>query len=205
MTTAPGRLIQMLEDVVRAFVRSDIAHAIAGGMAVAAHGLPRGTKDIDFLIDYNDIDRAETALRALGFERAAEAAGDGFARFVRHPLPDLPEIAEWVDLLLARQELGRGLIRDAIRDPVSWQGMELVVVSPAGLVLMKLLACVDDPSRVQDRADIVGLLQIHADTIDVHWIQLNAGLLGEAYAHAYQQLAAQSRVRTQPSGPSHGL
>jgi hypothetical protein len=65
MTTAPARLMEMLQDVVRAFLHAGVAHAIAGGMAVSAHGLPRGTRDVDFLIDNDDLQRAEAALQLL--------------------------------------------------------------------------------------------------------------------------------------------
>ncbi len=201
MTAAPSRLIQMLQDVVRTFDRSNIAHAIVGGMAVAAHGLPRATKDIDFLIDHADSQRADAALRALGFERESAAGGDGFARYVRHPSPEIPEITEWVDLLLARHDIGRTLLRDAAVDSVTWQGMNLPVVSPAGVVLMKLHASVDDPTRLQDRADIIGLLQLHRDTIDELWIQHHAEQMGVAYADAYRTLAAEADTREHPSRP----
>ena len=67
MSTAPSRLVEMLREVAAAFSQRKVAHAIVGGMAVAAHGLPRATKDVDFLIDHAHAGGADETLRALGF------------------------------------------------------------------------------------------------------------------------------------------
>lgn len=197
MTTAPGRLVRMLKDVATAFMRADVAHAVAGGMAVAAHGLPRATKDIDFLIDMRDLDRARAALRSLGFGSAG-AGGAGFERFVRHPLPDLPEVSEWVDLLCARRDSGRTLLRLAAESPLRWEGSELRVVPVEGLILMKLLAMHDDPSRLQDRMDIIGLLRLHGDRMDMAWLRQAAADLGE---HHVEQL--ESLLQERPQDERH--
>ncbi len=185
--TPPTRLKQILGDVVRALARAKVRHALAGGMALAAHGVPRATKDIDFLIDADDEQAADHALGELGFTR--EVPGQGFARYVRHPLPELPGITEWVDLLYARRELGRRLLQDAQSDPIAWDsGSSLTVVPVNGLILMKLMAMVSDPRRVQDRQDILDLLRQHSTDLQHSWISTEAAKLGEAYEQAWRQL-----------------
>jgi hypothetical protein len=54
--------------VVKAFDVANIEYAICGGLAVAIHGFPRGTKDIDVLIQETDLDRAKRAAETVGFD-----------------------------------------------------------------------------------------------------------------------------------------
>jgi hypothetical protein len=205
MTTSPGRLVQMLLDVAAAFGRRKVTHAVAGGMAVAVHGIPRATKDIDFLIDHSDAPDAEYALRSLGFAPMEGGAGAGFVRYVRHPVPGVPEITEWVDLLLARHEIGRSLLRNAAADPVAWEGIHLPVVSAEGIVLMKVLAIANDPARPQDRGDIIGLLRIHREGIDRSWIEDSAKAFGANYADIFNALAVEADADRKPGPPGFTL
>lgn len=203
MTAAPERLIQMVKDVARAFSRSGVQHAVAGGMAVSAHGYPRATKDVDFLIDSRDSDHATLALRELGFSRLPEASGEGFMRFVRHPLPELPELSEWVDLLCASQPTGRRLLQQATEHPIAWQDSSLAVVSVEGLILMKLIACVDSPARLQDRVDILTLLRGEPGRIDLGWLREATAALGDRYVRELDILLEQAAaVDAPPPGPS---
>lgn len=136
-------------------------------------------------------------------------AGDdqGFVRYVRHPLPEVPEITEWVDLLLARQPIGRLLLMRAGNEPVLWQGIKLPVVSAEGLVLMTVLASVDDPSRRRDDEDIIGLLKLHPAAIDRQWVESSARTLGERYANSsnsHPHLTPHSSPRPSNSGCDPG-
>ncbi|MFA5683021.1 MAG: nucleotidyl transferase AbiEii/AbiGii toxin family protein [Lysobacteraceae bacterium] len=203
-TIPPARLRQILDDVTRALTRKNIRHALAGGMALAAHGIPRATKDLDFLIDAADEQAADRALDELGFNR--EIRGQGFARYVRRPLKELPEIAEWVDLLYARRELGRQLLGEAQKVPIARDdGPPLAVVPVDGLILMKLMAMVADPSRVQDRQDILDLLQHHGADLHHTWIATEAATLGTAYEHLWQQLLNAHQRGPSSPGPIEGL
>jgi len=199
VSIAPNRLVEMLREVTAAFGGRKVSHAVAGGMAVAAHGLLRATKDVDFLVDAADSLLADAAMRGLGFAAPLESAGGSFKRYVRHPLPELPELTEWVDLLLVRQEIGRDLLRRAAAAPLHWQGIDLPIVSLEGLLLMKVLAVVDNPSRHQDRGDIIGLLRLHPTRIDRSWIESAARNLGDLHAQTFNNLAAEAdRIK----GPS---
>jgi ribosomal protein L12E/L44/L45/RPP1/RPP2 len=198
MTTSATRLVEMLREVVAAFSKSQVAHAVAGGMAVAAHGHPRATKDIDFLIDHADAERADEALKVLGFAPASEDRSAGFLRYSRRPLPSMPQLVEWVDLLLARQPIGRRLIEQASLNPVQWQGIELPIVSAEGVVLMKLLACVADPSRGHDRGDIIALLRARGASFDRAWVQDAAASLGDRHAEEFRALTDEADAPVSP-------
>jgi len=54
--------------VCNALQEAKIPYAIVGGYAVALHGIPRGTIDIDFVIQwtYENLKKAEEALKKLG-------------------------------------------------------------------------------------------------------------------------------------------
>lgn len=162
MPISPTRLKQMLADIVSALRARGVGHAVAGGMAMAVHGEARATKDLDLLIAAGDAGAADGAMRSLGFVPGVERAG--FVRYVRHPLPELPELSEWADLLFARHAFGLRLLHEAQQSPKPWEaGLALPVVSPSGLILMKALAYAQDPSRLQDLADIQTLLRHVAD------------------------------------------
>ncbi len=61
--------MSLLERLVKALNQSKIPYAIVGGVAVALHGAPRGTIDIDIVIKHTAefFKSAETCLKGLGF------------------------------------------------------------------------------------------------------------------------------------------
>jgi hypothetical protein len=61
--------MSMLERLVAALNQSKIPYAIVGGVAVALHGAPRGTIDIDIVIKHTAdfFQSVETCLKGLGF------------------------------------------------------------------------------------------------------------------------------------------
>lgn len=61
--------MSLLERLVAALGQSKIPYAIVGGVAVALHGAPRGTIDIDIVIKHTAecFKSVETCLKGLGF------------------------------------------------------------------------------------------------------------------------------------------
>jgi hypothetical protein len=124
-------------------------------------------------------------------------------RFVRHPLPELPELSEWVDLLCASRPTGRRLLQQATEHPIAWQDSSLAVVSVEGLILMKLIACVDSPARLQDRVDILTLLRGEPGRIDLGWLREAIAALGDRYVRELDILLEQAAAVDAPQpGPS---
>ncbi len=66
-------------DLLAEFARCGVRFAVVGGYAVAHHGRPRATKDLDILVSgrADNLDRAATALAAFG---APGAVVDGVRR-----------------------------------------------------------------------------------------------------------------------------
>lgn len=56
-----------LKGVVGTLTRAKIPFAVCGAFAVAIHGHPRATRDIDLLIEEDRVEDAFSALRTLGF------------------------------------------------------------------------------------------------------------------------------------------
>ena len=59
----------LLAKLVKALEKSEVEYAIVGGVALALHGAPRGTVDIDFVIRHTEkgFIAVEAALKNLGF------------------------------------------------------------------------------------------------------------------------------------------
>ena len=116
-----------------------IPHAIIGGIAVGAHGAPRATKDVDFLVNERD---AFSGTRILSFREGVPIAVGGIT--IDYLTPEgAPYVAP---LTLALHNA-----------PVS-EGMPVIDLEP--LVLMKLHA-----GRRHDFDDVCRLLE-QADTED---------------------------------------
>jgi predicted nucleotidyltransferase len=58
----------VLSDAVEAIEQEEIPYVLIGGLATAAYGRPRPTKDVDFLVRLDDTDRTIKALEKAGFE-----------------------------------------------------------------------------------------------------------------------------------------
>ena len=64
-------LYDELRAILEALEQAQIPHALVGGLAVAVWGAPRATKDIDLLIQRQDLPGALEAARGCGFTLAA--------------------------------------------------------------------------------------------------------------------------------------
>jgi hypothetical protein len=123
-----------------------IPYAVAGAVALAAHGVPRATTDIDLLIEPQDLGRACAVARGRGFvfEALPMRFGDGME--VQRLTRIEGEEALTVDYLLVNENL-----------QAVWAGRERIetglgplwVVSRQGLIQMKTWA-----GRDRDLVDV---------------------------------------------------
>ena len=126
-----------LISLVRAFDAAGLPYALCGGLAMAAHGWPRSTMDIDFMIEPVRLEEAKQVARQLGFnhEPGTVALQQGtitLVRLVKFSGEDfLP-----LDLILA----GPGLVEVwTSRETLPTAAGPLSVVSRQGLIAMKKL------------------------------------------------------------------
>ena len=138
---------------------SAVDYAICGGVALAIHGAPRATKDIDLLAREADLPRLRNVLRTCGFTIEAlpmtfSSSGISILRFTKIE-PDGRTLM--VDVLLAEaalESVWQTRTRVAFERPDAPDSV-LWVVSRAGLITLKLAA-----SRPQDIVDIQRLEEV---------------------------------------------
>jgi hypothetical protein len=144
-----------LERLVDAFEADEVGYAVCGGLALAVHGHPRATKDVDLLVQPHDVDRAIEVAKRVGFDIPARKMTFGLRTGTPREMkrlskldPDTGTLMS-LDLIVVNPEL-EDVWEDRVR--VMWRERPLVVVSRAGLATMKRIA-----GRKQDLADLAKL------------------------------------------------
>src|SRR5215204_1728281 len=142
-------LLDEFRSITEALNDAGIDYAVCGGWAMAIHGLPRATIDIDLLISADDVECAWELAKRHGYdvEGLPLHFADGIVEIRRISRIDR-ESKQLVtlDFLLVTEGL-----RDVweSRYEISWVEGATWVVSTDGLIKLKLLA-----GRKQDLADI---------------------------------------------------
>src|SRR5262249_25606181 len=104
-------LIAELEALVASFERAAIEYALGGGLAVAVHGHPRATMDIDVLVAPDQLANAIRVAREAGFDVPARkmvfGLREGRSREMQRVSKVDPETQELVslDLIVVGPEL----------------------------------------------------------------------------------------------------
>jgi hypothetical protein len=127
-----------------------IPHALCGGLALAIHGHPRATRDIDFLVPGEAVENALSALKLAGFTLRAG------------PIPlgtntDKPRRLFRATKVFSTEHLTVDLLEAAptysnawsTRQEFVWNGKPLSIVSRQGLIEMKKLS-----TRPKDLVDV---------------------------------------------------
>jgi len=125
-------------------------YALCGGVALAFHGYPRFTKDIDLLVRAEDLQKVREAVAACGFKieggRVPFRLGKPDEQIIHRVSKIQGHEALTLDLMIVNpglEEIWRS------RGMFDWKGRPVKVVSREGLVKMKRLA-----GRPQDLADV---------------------------------------------------
>ena len=147
-------LNEVLRKVVTVLDRLEIRHALIGGLAVAAHGSIRATKDVDLIIDLSlqAAPSLEQSLRDNGFQATfyRGAVDDPIAGVLRLTVPVAgAEVS--CDLLFASRAWQTRAVRNAVSIDL---GNHVVrVAQPADLFLLKLYA--GGPQDLMDAAELL--------------------------------------------------
>lgn len=138
-----------LEAIVSALEAAELPYAICGGVAVAVHGHPRATTDIDMIVPAEHLDEILRTVRGLGYVLVAApmhfSSGIEVRRVSRIEGGELFTL-DVMPVTPALREVWEG------RQSVRWRGNPLRIVSREGLFSMKRLA-----GRAQDLADLEAL------------------------------------------------
>lgn len=144
-------LEEELRVLIEAMDAAAVPYALCGGLAVAIHGHPRATIDIDLMVEERDVIRAREVVRTLGYRFDAKPMTfqDGAVPIHRASKIDTDGEVLMVDLLVVTPATVNAW--DS-RQTHEWSGRPLTVVSREGLIALKRLR-----SSPQDLADIAAL------------------------------------------------
>src|SRR5256885_4793575 len=141
-------LEDQLKELIGKFEKHKIEYALCGGLAMAVHGLPRATVDLDFLIESASWVRVEEVGNKLGFTLKASpmsfAQGSIEIRRISKIDPDQNVLT--LDALLVTPAIADVW---ASRQQIPWENGKIWVVSREGLIKLKRMS-----GRPQDNADI---------------------------------------------------
>ena len=144
-------LYEELIAILDLLAKHDVDHALCGGLAVALHGYPRFTKDIDLLIPPGEAERVAEFLADAGFVFCAgrvpfDVGGPNEREIFRLSKIDADGDVLTLDFLIVNDALQEAW---ETRELFEWQGRQISVVSVSGLATMKRMA-----GRDQDLLDL---------------------------------------------------
>ncbi|MFY9553368.1 MAG: nucleotidyl transferase AbiEii/AbiGii toxin family protein [Blastocatellia bacterium] len=142
-------LYEEFKSIISALDEEKIDYALCGGLAMAVHGLPRATIDIDLLVLAERLDEAKSVVRSLGYtiEALPMSFSKGAIEIRRLSKIDPTD----GDLLMVDFLVVTPAIADAWnnRIRVASKKSTVSVVSPEGLIALKSFR-----RSAQDIADI---------------------------------------------------
>jgi hypothetical protein len=172
--------------IARALEELEIAYAICGGLAVAAHGHVRVTADVDVLLRAEGLQRFKD--RWLGRGWVEQFSGSRGMKDVEHGVN--------IDVVLTGDFPGDGKPAPvAFPDPatVAIDVGDGKIVSLPALIDLKLASGMTAPHRLQDFADVIALVRANALPLDLA-DDLNA-YVREKYRELWQHAQAKDERR----------
>ena len=144
---------QELKELTDALDARAVDYALCGGVALAIHGVPRATQDIDLLVLPEDLAHLRETAHACGF--VLESIPMDFASGIT--IQRFTNLIDGQPLMLDALLVGGPLDRVwEDRRSAEIEGGRVRVVSREGLVALKLAA-----GRPQDLVDVQRLNEVH--------------------------------------------
>ncbi len=151
-------------DLVSALEARKIPYALCGGMAVALHGVVRGTMDVDLVIslELKTLTETERLLKELGLQSRIPVTAKEIFHF-RHEYIEKKNLIAWsfvdhrdpshvVDILLTQD------LKELEKVAVSAFGKKIWILSISSLIQTK-----EHTERAQDLADIKALKLLQSE------------------------------------------
>lgn len=149
-----GRLRGTLRRLTQRLDAEEIPYALLGGLALAEHGYPRLTEDIDLLLTPSGLERFRQRLVGRGYRPAFQGAQKSFRD---------TETGVRIEIVTAGEYPGDGLPKPvAFPDPttpditVEIEGLRVVTLET--LIELKLASGMSAPHRLRDLADVQDLI-----------------------------------------------
>ncbi len=158
-------LERVLRQLAERFRASDVRYGLMGGYAVAIHGHPRTTVDLDFLVARADLEKIDAILHDMGYEILHRS--ENVSQF-----SSSKEEAGEIDFIHAFREASVKMLDRAVPVKLFPEGPPVLVLGVEDVIGMKIQAIVNAPHRKShDLADIQHLVEVHRDSIDWELIE----------------------------------
>jgi len=144
-----------LEGLIDAFEAAGVGYAVCGGLALAVHGYPRATMDIDLLVRSEEIADAMAVAKLSGFDVPARKMTFGLQTGTPREIQRVSKLDPETGALLALDLIVVNAALEqvwATRTILHAGERRMTVVSREGLATMKRIA-----GRPQDLADLAKL------------------------------------------------
>jgi hypothetical protein len=141
-----------LREVTQRLQGLDVPYAVAGGMALVAHGHRRTTEDVDILVTDDGLHRIHESLVGLGYRPLFEGSKN---------LRD-SRTGVRVEFLVTGQYPGDGKPKPVCFPDPQTASVEIDGIrylSLPRLIELKLASGMTNPARLQDLADVQGLIR----------------------------------------------
>lgn len=148
-------LEEELAQLVAALHEHHVQYALCGGLALAVHGHPRATVDIDLLVPEGDLTDAKRVAAVLGFTVAALPMTFHGGAVPIHLVSKIDVTDGEILMLDLLQVTTQTEHAWSSREIHAWRGHPIAVVSREGLIALKRLR-----SSAQDAADIAVLTEV---------------------------------------------
>jgi hypothetical protein len=153
-------LERILRELAERFREAEVRYGLMGGYAVAIHGHPRTTVDLDFLVDRADLDRIDGILHDMGYQIVHRS--ENVSQFVS----SADELGQ-IDFIHAFREASRNMLARATQAKLFPQGPPVSVLRVEDVIGLKIQAMANAPHRrSQDLADIQNLSELHRESMD---------------------------------------
>lgn len=153
MSSLP-RLLALMLELSDALQKQRVRHALIGGMALAPRGYPRATRDIDFLVEEEGVERVRALMTSRHASPVSESAE--FSSYVENGLR--------IDFQHARRTISREMLEAA--SPVEIADTRVPVLQAEDIIGLKVQAYHNNPSRLRDRLDIQELISANWGKLD---------------------------------------
>ncbi len=173
-------LESLLGRLLREFERRKTRYALIGGFALGAHGAPRATLDLDFLVHKDDMPGVHEFLTATGYHRIHHS--ENVSQY------DMGGPWGAIDFIHAFRPLALDMIVHAISKDSSLVGLPLKVVRAEDLIGLKVQSLANNPARRhKELADIEALLDARSD---VDWTRVREFFVLFGLTDSYSELEA---------------
>ena len=137
--------------IIKKLNEANIPYVVVGGIALSFHTQPRYTKDIDFLLLTEDLDRLKCILKKMGYTFEASPWTFKNTNITLHRLTKIEgEDSLTIDLLVGKEERHKEIIKNAVTEETEYGFVR--IASREDLIWLKRFR-----NSKQDIADIEAL------------------------------------------------